>query len=68
MYRPTKQTPPKKDSSVLTIACIAIAFVAVMFGMGQHEDAQMARYAQANNCTWHATGSFYGDQRDYVCK
>lgn len=67
MHRPTKQTQPKNDS-ILTTACIAIAFVAVMFGMGQYEDAQMARYAQQNNCTWHATGSFYGDSRDYVCK
>lgn len=62
-----KQTQPK-NNSILTIACIVITFAAVMFGIGQHEDAQMARYAQANNCTWYATGSFYGDQRDYVCK
>lgn len=62
-----KQTQPK-TTNFINFACIAIAFVAVMFGIGQHEDAQMARYAQSNNCTWHATGSFYGDQRDYVCK
>lgn len=61
--KPTQQ----KNNSILTTVCIAIAFVAVMFGIGQYEDAQMARYAQANNCTWHATGSFYGDSRDYVC-
>lgn len=67
MHRSTKQTQSKNDS-ILTTACMAIAFVAVMFGMGQYEDAQMARYAQQNNCTWHATGTFYGDSRDYVCK
>lgn len=67
MHRQQKQTA-QKDNSILIIACIVITFTAVMFGMGQHEDAQMARYAQANKCTWHATGSFYGDQRDYVCK
>lgn len=68
MYRPTKQTQQNNSNSILTIVCIVIAFAAVMFGLGQREDAQMARYAQQNNCTWHATGSFYGDQRDYVCK
>lgn len=66
MHHYQKQTQPKNNST-LTIACIAVAFVAVMFGLGQREAAQMARYEQANNCTYHATGSFYGDSRDYVC-
>lgn len=67
MHHYQKQTQPK-NNSIFTTACIVVAFAAVMFGIGQHEDAQMARYAQQNNCTWYATGTFYGDSRDYVCK
>lgn len=63
-----KTNKSERNNSILTTACIVIAFAAVMFGIGQHEDAQMARYAQQNNCTWYATGTFYGDSRDYVCK
>lgn len=66
MHRSTKQTN-QNNSNFLTIALIVITFAAVIFGMGQYEDAQMARYAQANNCTWSATGTFYGDSRDFIC-
>ena len=67
MHRSTKQTQPK-NLNYLTIACIAIAFAAVMFGIGQHEDAQMARYAQINNCEWVFNGTYYWDDRDFICK
>lgn len=66
MHRSVKQTQPKNNNAIITV-CIVITICAVMFGLGQREDAQMARYAQANNCTWVATGTLYGDNRDYVC-
>lgn len=68
MYRSVKQTQPKNNSSVLTIICILLAIAGVMYGLGQREALQMQQYATNNNCTWVATGTLYGDNRDYLCK
>ena len=67
MYRSVKQTQPKNNNSVLTIICLLLAFAGVMYGTAQREQLQMERYAINNNCEWKATGTLYGDNRDYIC-
>lgn len=50
------------------IGGITILALAGLFLIGQHRQNQRQAYAKANNCTWYATGSMYGDDRDFICK
>jgi hypothetical protein len=60
----TKQT---LKNILILIAIIIVAIVIFAFD-GARKDCQMQDYAKANNCTWYATGSAYGDNRDFICK
>lgn len=64
-----QQTTKTKNqpNTITLIICIIITALAVAYAIGQREHANMVQYAAANNCTWHATGTMYGDDRDYVC-
>lgn len=56
----------KKQNKIIITSLLAI-FTIVIFG-AIHRNAQMARYALNNGCTWQYQGTFYGDDRDYICK
>lgn len=68
MYYTKKQTPKKDYSTIITLAFGLMAFAVIMFGISQHNQLNMERYASANNCTWQYNGTFYWDDRDYTCK
>lgn len=51
----------------LTYIAITILVFAVAFLIGTIREMKMEAYAKDNNCTWQATGTFYGDNRDLVC-
>lgn len=69
MHYYQKQKPQQKNNSALLVfISMAVATLAVFYAMGQHQQANMARYAQVNNCEWHYNGTFYWDDRDYTCK
>lgn len=55
----------KNTLLVLALVGVAIALFALD---GARQDSQMGAYAEANNCIWTATGSAYGDNRDFICK
>lgn len=59
----------KNKAKTFTLTVLAfLAVFALISAYNAHKDAQMNAYAEANNCTWHATGTFYGDSRDFICK
>jgi hypothetical protein len=60
----TKQT---LKNTLIVIAIIGVAFL-IIAAKGARQDRMMEHYAEANNCTWYATGSAYGDNRDFICK
>ena len=47
---------------------ITFGLVALTIKIEDNREASRLAYAKANNCTWHYTGTFYGDDRDSVCK
>lgn len=58
----------KTNWKSIGIAILLIAaFLLVVIANGIKEEANMAAYAKANNCNWKATGTMYGDNRDFVC-
>lgn len=48
--------------------------VAVLLGLASFigvrikQTADLANYAAVNHCSWVATGTHYGDDRDWICK
>ena len=54
--------------TIATLTISVIAFIALISAYNAHKEAQMNAYAERNNCTWYATGTFYGDNRDFICK
>ena len=64
MKNTTKQTL-KNTLIVLGIVGAVLGFFAIK---NARQDRMMDAYAEANNCTWYATGSAYGDNRDFICK
>lgn len=59
----------KNKTKTITLTLLSIfAVFALISAYNAHKDAQMNEYARLNNCTWHATGTFYGDNRDFICK
>ena len=46
----------------------ATVVILIAFGIGQIRQHNRDEYARRNNCKWYATGSFYGDDRDFICK
>lgn len=54
---------------LIVILAIIIALITVfVVSKLNARDARMASYAENNNCTWHYTGTMYGDDRDLICK
>ena len=54
-----------KDIFVGIVAILLL--LAGIILVGNHRNARMERYAKVNNCTWQATGTWYGDNRDFIC-
>lgn len=67
IYREYKNNRKDKKSILLVIMLVFVAILGVV-AVRQHKVIGMLEYATQNNCTWHANGTFYGDNRDYVCK
>ena len=57
-----------KNRSIAVAILVAIGLVALTIKMEDSRTTNRIAYAKANNCTWHYTGTFYGDDRDSVCK
>lgn len=71
MARHQKQTLKqqlKNSWKVLVMLLITFGLVALTIKIEDNREANRLAYAKANNCTWHYTGTFYGDDRDSVCK
>ena len=47
---------------------IGLAILAAFIGFRIKQAADLAEYAKVNGCSWSATGTNYGDDRDWVCK
>lgn len=47
----------------LSITAVIAGFVLTQI----HENRRMERYAKVNSCKWYATGTWYGDDRDFIC-
>jgi hypothetical protein len=63
-YQKQKQ---HKDRSLLLLAIFMAAILLAGYHISRRRQANMDAYAKRNHCTWQATGSFYGDNRDQVC-
>lgn len=66
-HYPKTKTAPKNNNVILVFVCMAIALVSLIYAQGQRQEANMAKYAAANNCEWKYNGTFYWDDRDYTC-
>lgn len=56
-------------SKKLIIAlALAIAGVAICGAVNWKRATDLQAYAESNNCEWSATGTAYGDDRDWICK
>ena len=63
------QKPSKTNASLtINVVCAIVAVFAVVYAIGVHRDSQMTVYAAQNNCEWVYQGTWYGDNRDYICK
>lgn len=51
---------------VVGLVCVIVLLLGAVFGLKRQ--LRMQNYAIANDCTWTWNGSYYGDDRDYVCK
>lgn len=63
-----KQTQPKNSNLTIVFVAMLLAGFSLVYAQGQRQEANMAKYAAANNCTWQYNGTFYWDDRDYTCK
>lgn len=55
---------------IKNFAIVGMAFiigVLLVVIVNQRRANNMANYAIANDCEWVATGSMYGDDRDFIC-
>lgn len=68
MRNQPKQKQQKNSNLIIVFVALAIAAAALIYAQGQRQEANMAKYAAANNCEWSYNGSFYWDDRDYTCK
>ena len=56
-------------SKKLIIAlALVIAGIAICGAVNYKRATDLQAYAEANNCQWSATGTMYGDNRDYICR
>ena len=71
MVRHQKQTLKqqlKNNWKVLVVLVVALGMIALGIAVEGHREANRQAYAKSHNCTWQYTGTFYGDDRDSVCK
>lgn len=54
-----------KDIAIVVLTIIVGMSLVVIMNLKRTND--MAQYAIANDCEWVATGTMYGDDRDFVC-
>lgn len=67
--RRNKNTKKQNQAESRIFGIIAISIILfIAFGIGQIRQNSRNEYALRNNCKWYATGSFYGDDRDFICK
>lgn len=68
--RTIEEKEVKKQFIFLTVVlAIIIALVSIfIISKLNAREVRMDEYARNNNCTWHYTGSAYGDDRDLICK
>lgn len=55
-----------KNIAIVALIMIVAALLVVILNLKRAND--LSKYAMANNCKWVATGTMYGDNRDYICK
>lgn len=58
----------KNNWEVVMMLVIAFGMVALGIMVEDRREANCQAYAKTHNCTWHYTGTFYGDNRDSICK
>lgn len=71
MVRHQKQTLKqqlKNNWKVVIMLVIALGMVALGMMVEDRREANRQAYAKTHNCTWHYTGTFYGNNRDSICK
>ena len=68
--RTIEEKEVKKQFIFLTVVLAIIITLMSMFIISKlnAREARMNEYARNNNCTWHYTGTAYGDDRDLICK
>lgn len=68
--RTIEEKEVKKQFIFLTVvlAIIIALITAFIISKLNTREMRMNEYARNNNCTWHYTGSAYGDDRDLICK
>lgn len=67
----TRQLKQKRTQNLTTYWVIAAVLMLGLIALGIIEDRRRVNYeayAKANNCVWHATGTWYGDDRDFICR
>lgn len=50
------------------ILIVGLIIVTAFIGVRVKQAMDLAEYAAINGCSWSATGTHYGDNRDWVCK
>lgn len=55
-----------KNIVIGVLVLIIVMMLGVIVNLKHTYDLEM--YAATHNCEWTATGSFYGDDRDFICK
>lgn len=55
-----------KNIAIVIMAAIIVLLLGVLINLKRAYD--LRQYAIANNCTWSWQGTYYGDDRDYICK
>lgn len=58
----------KNNWEVPVVLAIVFGMIALGIVVEGRREANRQSYAEAHNCTWQYTGTFYGDNRDSVCK
>lgn len=68
-YRPSHRKTKnmeKKNIVIGALVLVVVLMLGVIVNLKRAHD--LAVYAITNDCTWTATGTMYGDDRDYICK
>lgn len=50
------------------ILLVSLIIAAAFIGFRIKQATDLANYANINGCSWSATGTNYGDDRDWVCR